>query len=253
MLTGCIFGFETGTTAHTNRNQVIFEGQSAVLDGGSSTLGSKAHAITEYRWVEWEEGEATGKVYCANSLICEIDDLTQGKHLAHLSLTDDSAKSGMGTFVTIYVNPPLTIEQNLTYPNFETFLEPETARTYTSDDKKEIVIDETNALIWQNPIEEKGYHDITIEDGYYADTYCKDLSWAGSTEWRLPTIEELIYLSFKKDDIPHTLFQDLGTYHWSSTSYEEANSSAWMIDLYSTETMWVDKNSLAYVNCVRMR
>lgn len=253
LLTGCIFGFETGTSANAGADKVIFEGQSVVLDGRESRPGSKANAITVYQWLEWGVREATDNIYCENSAICEITGLREGHHSIFLTLTNDKGESGAGDFVQIYVNPAISPAQDVTYPNFETYLERETVRVYIEDNRQEIIIDETHNLSWQNPMDDKGAHEVTIGSWSAAQNYCANLSWAGENDWRLPTMPELIYLSHEEDTTLQTLFQDLGTYHWSDENYDDNNHSAWMIDLFSGQTLWVDKSNLAYVNCVRDR
>jgi hypothetical protein len=61
-------------------------------------------------------------------------------------------------------------------------------KQFVRDDKKEVVIDKTRHLMWQDNNDPDSYKLSLLE----AKNYCKSLKLGGFNDWRAPTIKELI-------------------------------------------------------------
>jgi len=83
-------------TVDAGADKTINEGESVTLDGSKSTADDGA-AITAYTWSE------NGTVYCQNSQICTIDNLSAGIHHITLKITQSNGEV-MRDDVTVTVN-----------------------------------------------------------------------------------------------------------------------------------------------------
>ena len=89
-----------------------------------------------------------------------------------------------------------------------------------------VVRDTTTNLTWQKGVASK---DNTAQ--VFADQICRDLELAGRG-WRLPRLEELLGLTTlggKQSKAASLVFDDFGTWVWSST--EESRLSFWAVNL----------------------
>ena len=135
------------------------------------------------------------------------------------------------------------------------------APEYSRDDAKEIVIDHVTGLKWQDNIAAK-----TVEKNWAeAKNYCQNLSLGGYTDWRLPTVDELIYIvdftppRYTSAAIDTTVFQNTrsalqSALYWSSSLVVDSESFAWSVDFKygSGEGDDWDHNSYYHnVRCVR--
>jgi len=111
--------------------------------------------------------------------------------------------------------------------------------------KDDTITDTKTGLMWQkqftNPL-----------SWAQAVDYAKKLNLAGHSDWRLPTIKELITLiDFGKYE-PVTGFPEMSPdYFWSSSSYAPHSGFAWVVDFYNGKGDPVDKDCDLYVRCVR--
>ena len=112
-----------------------------------------------------------------------------------------------------------------------------------------VVLDNNTGLMWQQ----------TIPTGSYkwadADSYCNSLSYAGYSDWRLPTPQELLTIvdnSRYNPAIDTTYFPNTpSSYFWSSSTYVYSTDYAWRVGFDYGYVHNDDKTSTHYVRCVR--
>jgi len=73
-----------------------------------------------------------------------------------------------------------------------------TERAYVRDDINEVVVDQTNNLIWQDNIDARNL----LLNWSDANDYCQNLELAGKDDWHLPTRFQLLYLLDMNQNIP---------------------------------------------------
>jgi hypothetical protein len=111
-----------------------------------------------------------------------------------------------------------------------------------------IVKDNETGLIWQDTqdVKKKNWND--------AIKYCIDLELNEFTDWRLPSIDELMSISDKtryKPAIKKIFKNNRNDWYWTSTKFSGDLSSAWIVGFkngYDSSHDLVEKN---YVRCVR--
>lgn len=123
------------------------------------------------------------------------------------------------------------------------------------------VADVATGLVWEHHLNGSSYYGTQ----YDALTYCEDLSWAGFTDWRLPTAYELMTL-MKTDEAGSYLDEvafpnDHIGVAWSASAYAPDPSLALLVAKYPTSsnvqwdalsTIVADVPDYAYdVRCVR--
>ncbi|SHO80376.1 Fimh-like protein [hydrothermal vent metagenome] len=101
------------------------------------------------------------------------------------------------------------------------------SRSYV-DNGDGTITDNNTALIWQKEDDNNTY---TYSN---AIGYCEDLDLGGSSEWRLPTIDELVSISDKGRVAPriNPIFTNTNSndVYWSFSSYANNSSDAWTVD-----------------------
>ena len=128
---------------------------------------------------------------------------------------------------------------------------PQSFKVQTISDQK-VVLDNNTGLMWQQ----------TIPTGSYkwadADSYCNSLSYAGYSDWRLPTPQELLTIvdnSKYSPAIDTTYFPDTpSSYFWSSSTCVYGTDYASIVDFYDGRVNSTSKTSSkydVYVRCVR--
>ena len=109
-----------------------------------------------------------------------------------------------------------------------------------------IVTDTSTGLIWQKTYE-------TEKSWQQALDYCKKLTYAGYSDWRLPNKNELASLVYHNMN-PASDFPDMpSAVFWSSSTQSDYTDNAWYVDFFSGSVGNVDKtkNDMIYVRCVR--
>jgi len=128
---------------------------------------------------------------------------------------------------------------------------PELKTTLVRDDSKEIVIDKTAGLMWQDNIDTK----TLKKNRKDAKQYCRNLVLAGYDDWYLPKIKQLKSIVDKKRHNPaiRDEFQNIQDYHyWSSSPNLSANLiNVLNIDFKNGQKYSTNRKGKCYVRCVR--
>jgi hypothetical protein len=120
------------------------------------------------------------------------------------------------------------------------------------------VTDNVTGLMWQDNADVKTVtkkYENSDDSTDTAFTYCKNLTLGNYTDWRLPTIDELVYITDKgrvNPAIDTTKFNNVASNnYWSSTTNAFFSSSAWVVNFNYGNDYNNDKSSSYFVRCVR--
>jgi len=119
------------------------------------------------------------------------------------------------------------------------------------DNRNGTITDWATGLIWQQNGSTK--YMTWIDAKSYVDSL-NQRKFAGYSNWRLPTIEELASLietsKLTRKLFINPLFSNVQSYCWSSDTYSSFN--AWYVTFYSGGIFWDDVNNKRYVRVVRI-
>ena len=128
------------------------------------------------------------------------------------------------------------------------FCAPQSFIVQTISDQN-VVLDNNTGLMWQQTIPTLTY------EWAEAGSYCENLEYAGYSDWRLPTPQELLTIvdnSKYGPAIDTSYFPGTpSNYFWSSSTYVNSTSSAWCVYFSSGGVGNNYKPSSGYVRCVR--
>ena len=115
---------------------------------------------------------------------------------------------------------------------------------------QKVVVNNNTGLMWQQTIPTDTY------EWALAFSYCNFLSYAGYSDWRLPTPQELLTIvdnSKYNPAIDITYFPNTpSSYFWSSSSCVNYQDNAWYVNFDSGSVLSYSKTSSSrYVRCVR--
>jgi hypothetical protein len=125
-----------------------------------------------------------------------------------------------------------------------------------------VVTDVATAFVWQDgeysqsELDAYSEGNVTGKVQTFANaiTYCENLNFAGYDDWRVPNFIELYLLVDRNSTAPaiDTTFESVpnGKY-WSSTTVENDESMGWVVDFEHGNSEWLDKDTPAYVRCIR--
>ncbi|MBO4441062.1 DUF1566 domain-containing protein [bacterium] len=146
--------------------------------------------------------------------------------------------------------------QGVAEPKTETFnvlcvsgdeMQPATSADFTSQtiSGSVVVTDSKTGLMWQKEYESKTWQE--------ALDYCKNLEYAGYSDWRLPNKNELASLvNYEKSGSPYSYFPDMpSNYFWSSSTMSNSSSKAWIGSFNYGYVNSTSKTDNRYVRCVR--
>jgi hypothetical protein len=123
---------------------------------------------------------------------------------------------------------------------------------YTTDATGKLVTDSSTGLMWESTDGECGGTGVTTCTQSNAEIFCINLSYGGYTDWRLPTINELLNLQQPADLNPGTGFPNGLSTLWSVTKYQPDPTKAWIMtyDFYGNAPVFTASQSEG-VRCVR--
>jgi len=116
-----------------------------------------------------------------------------------------------------------------------------------------VMRDTKTGLVWQDSSESANWKKRKTWDT--AKAYCADLTLAGKSDWRLPTIKELQTIVDNRYHHTNIIkgFKHADPYprHWSSTQYMSDDKVAWYVSFGDGETRYSYKSKKMLVRCVR--
>ncbi|CAA6803520.1 MAG: Unknown protein [uncultured Sulfurovum sp.] len=123
---------------------------------------------------------------------------------------------------------------------------------FSRDDANNIVSDTTTTLQWQDD----NSNETETKTWQEALDYCENLTFGGSSDWRVANINELNTLidRTKKKIAIDEKFEHVGanTVYWtSSTSIDDHKTKSWVIDFTNGIVDGKLKVEKAYVRCVK--
>ncbi len=126
---------------------------------------------------------------------------------------------------------------------------------FIRDDSRDIVIDTSRTLMWQDDA------NVTISKNWSeAVTYCTELNNTAGSDWRLPNQNELRSVVDRNSTTSPTIniaFKyvkyDSATYYWSSSTYKADTTNAWVVTFRDGIDDWFDKSDInnMFFRCVR--
>lgn len=120
---------------------------------------------------------------------------------------------------------------------------------YLRDSTKEVVLDTSSGLMWQDNAVGSTMSWAT------AITTCEALELGGFSDWRLPNYNELYQLADRSRTNPaiSPVFVNTSSssVYWSATTNASDTSDAWYVDFSNGVGYWNDETYTYYVRCVR--
>ena len=124
------------------------------------------------------------------------------------------------------------------------------ATCYRDNDKNVVICGESKPgkLMWQD--DER----VFIGDWKQAKERCEKLNFAGYSDWRLPSIDELISITDKTKFSPaiNSAFKYVKSdFYWSSTKFADGSSRAWFVHFKNGYGDWSGISDRLFARCVR--
>ena len=116
------------------------------------------------------------------------------------------------------------------------------------------VTDLSTGLMWAKDMHSAGCNHGKMLTWQGAMQYAKSLSFAGYSDWRLPSIKELVSIAdySKLSPAIHGIFK--GTpcgYFWSGSNFKSDTRGAWVVGFDTGRVNGDDKSEFFYIRCVR--
>jgi hypothetical protein len=122
--------------------------------------------------------------------------------------------------------------------------------TMIRDNTKEIVYDSETNLSWQDDVSVKSVKKTWVD----AKSYCKNLNFAGYSDWFLPTIsqlESLVDTNRYNPAIKKEFKNTISSYYWSSSPNVSYSNDAWYVNFEYGSSYDYGKVNSHYVRCAR--
>ena len=124
------------------------------------------------------------------------------------------------------------------------------ATCYRDNDKNVVICDESKLgkLMWQD--DER----VFIGDWKQAKERCERLNFAAYSDWRLPSIDELISITDKTKFSPaiNSAFKYVKSdFYWSSAKFADGSSRAWFVHFKNGYADWSGISDRLFARCVR--
>ena len=124
------------------------------------------------------------------------------------------------------------------------------ATCYRDNDKNVVICDESKLgkLMWQD--DER----VFIGDWKQAKERCERQNFAAYSDWRLPSIDELISITDKTKFSPaiNSAFKYVKSdFYWSSTKFADGSSRAWFVHFKNGYADWSGISDRLFARCVR--
>jgi len=121
---------------------------------------------------------------------------------------------------------------------------------FLRDDAREIVTETNSQLIWQDN------EDVATNARVYSEalSYCTNLTHAGYSDWRLPSIEELYLIGVREGEnvkVNGAFVHFSTTAHWSATESSSSENSSWVTYFNSGLTDESNNPNPFFTRCVR--
>ena len=189
--------------------------------------------------------------------------------IAYDSLSEELDRDSVVVTVSEIIPTPTSSKvkktgQTTTYTNYDDgYYQKGISPSYTRDDTKQIVTDHVTGLQWQDneTISKQWVTTANYNAGNYSDTsgdtastYCSDLTLGGYSDWRLPSVKELLFIvdnSKHSPSIDNQFQNTISNYYWSSTTFASNTSGAWFVYFSNGYTYNYYKDNSYYVRCVR--
>jgi len=239
------------------------------VDAGADATITQGDSYTPSLTLSDSDGTIASTVWTegATTLTFPKSDFSVGTHTLTLTVTDNEGATATDT-LTLVVTASCTLlhktGQTTTYHNNDDGdYQKGATRSYTRDDVSGIVTDNVTNLMWQDneSVQKKWVTQANYDAGNYSDTsgdtattYCTNLALGGHNDWRLPTIEELVYLTDKGRTNPaiDPVFQNtVSDGYWSSTTIAGSTQHSWVFNFNGGFTSYNYKTNDHYVRCVR--
>ncbi len=260
-------------------------GEIIVLDGSASS--DPDGEIVEYKWME-------NSTILGNKSTIQLENLHSGTHTFVLTVTDDKGATAQDEVIVIMDKPsePKLKKTGQTKSYDENgnsvtdgsvkddgYYQTGFKLDYIRDDNKDIVTDNVTGLMWQDNedvktvlkpwLTQENYDKCAGENGETQDivkcydtsgdtaaTYCANLTLGGYSNWRLPTIDELMYIANRSKVNPSIddIFKNIAYeqyWYWSSSTFIKYENNGWLVGFDRGYGIWNIKSNQYGVRCVR--
>ncbi len=196
------------------------------LQNNKPALDTKFFSKTaaEYWWTSAKQSDDVSKIWCTNA----------GGGIGNHPKSETISAGGTKPFHVRAVRDVKT---------------PTTIAAHFTDNGNGTITDNLTNLLWQKTPNTTA---STWED---ALKYAENLTFASTSDWRLPNIKELQSINDEsaiKPSINKTFFPSIGvTKFWSSTSLPNQTTKAWYLSTQYGITTYDEKSVTNYVICVR--